>query len=59
MNEFKEMSNNQILSEIQQMMIDYETIKQRMLKDYDELVKIETRFQKANEELIKRLNSNK
>ena len=58
MNEFKEKSSNQILMEIKSMMEEHEAIKQRMLRDYDEMVKIEKRFQEANKELVTRLNGN-
>ena len=48
-------SNNEILFEIKQMEADYEALKLKMLKDYDKLVEIEKRFQKANLILLKRL----
>ena len=48
-------SNNEILFEIKQMEADHESLKLKMLKDYDKLVEIEKRFDKANKILVKRL----
>lgn len=48
-------SNNEILFEIKQMEADHEAIKLKMLKDYDKLVEIEKRFDKANKIILKRL----
>jgi replicative DNA helicase len=48
-------SNNEILFEIKQMEADHEALKLKMLKDYDKLVEIEKRFDKANQIILKRL----
>lgn len=48
-------SNNEILFEIKKMEADHEALKLKMLKDYDKLVEIELRFDKANKLLVKRL----
>lgn len=53
--ELEEKSNNEILFEIKQMEADHEALKLKMLKDYDKLVEIEKRFEKANLILLKRL----
>lgn len=51
----EDLSNNEILFEIKQMEADHEALKLKMLKDYDALVEIEKRFDKANQILNKRL----
>jgi hypothetical protein len=48
-------TNNEILFEVKQMEADYEALKLKMLKDFDELVEIENRFNYANVLLLKRL----
>lgn len=48
-------SNNEILLEIKQLQNDHEALKLKMLKDYDELEKVEKRFNVANNLLLKRL----
>lgn len=53
--ELEEKSNNEILFEIKQMEADHEALKLKMLKDYDKLVEIEKKFEKANLILLKRL----
>lgn len=52
----EDLSNNEILFEIKQMEADHESLKLKMLKDYDKLVEIEKKFDKANQILSKRLN---
>jgi hypothetical protein len=49
-------SNNEILFEIKQMEADHESIKLKMLMDYDKLLEIESRFDKANKIIKRRLN---
>jgi len=56
MREFKEKSSSEILMEIKEMMEEHEAIKLRMIKDYDEMIRIEKRFQEANKEMVNRLN---
>jgi len=53
--EFESKTNNEILFEIKQMEADHEAIKLKMIKDYDRLVEIEQRFDRANKILVKRL----
>jgi hypothetical protein len=53
--ELEQKSNNEILFDIKQMEADYESIKIRMLKLYDEMEQIEKRFSIANNILVKRL----
>jgi uncharacterized protein Yka (UPF0111/DUF47 family) len=55
MEELENKSNNDILFEIKQMEADYDALKIKILKDYDKLIELEKRFQKANNILLKRL----
>ena len=55
MNDLENKSNNEILFEVKQMEADYEALKIKMLKDYDKMIEIEKRFDKANKILVKRL----
>lgn len=55
MEELEDKSNNEILFEIKNMEAEYEAVKLKMLKDYDKMVEIEKRFQRANQILLKRL----
>jgi hypothetical protein len=55
MDELENKSNNEILFDIKQMEADHEAIKLKMLKDYDKMLEIEARFDKANKILVKRL----
>ena len=48
-------TNNEILFEIKQMEADHEAIKLKMIKDFDNLVEIEKRFDEANKIILKRL----
>lgn len=48
-------TNNEILFEVKQMEADYEALKLKMLKDFDQLVEIENRYNYANVLLLKRL----
>ncbi len=54
-NDLADMSNNDILFEIKKMEAEHEALKLKMLKDYDKLVDIEKRFDRANQILLKRL----
>lgn len=51
----EDMDNNTILFEIKQMEADYESLKLKMIKDYDKMIEIENRFNQANKLIIKRL----
>lgn len=53
--DLEEKSNNEILFEIKQMEADHEALKLKMIKDYDRLVEIEKRFDRANKIIVKRL----
>lgn len=53
--DFKEMSNNEILVHIKKLEIEHEALKAKMLKDYDNLVKLEKEFNKLNSIIVKRL----
>jgi hypothetical protein len=55
MDDLEKKSNNEILFEIKQMEADHEAIKLKMIKDYDKMVELEKRFDKANKLLVKRL----
>jgi len=53
--ELEEKSNNEILFEIKKMEADHESLKLKMIKDYDKLIEIEKKFERANLILLKRL----
>jgi hypothetical protein len=53
--DLEQKTNNEILFEIKKMEADHEALKLKMLNDYDKLVEIELRFDKANKILVKRL----
>jgi hypothetical protein len=55
MDDLENMSNNEILFEIKKMEADHEALKLKMIQDFDKLVEIEKRFDKANKILVKRL----
>lgn len=55
MDNLEEMTNNEILFQIKQFEADHEAIKLKMLQDYDKMVEIEKKFDRANKLLIKRL----
>lgn len=55
MNELENKTNNEILFEIKQMEADHESLKIKMIKDYDKMIEIEKRFDQANKLLVKRL----
>ena len=55
MNDLNGKTNNEILFEIKQMQADHESLKIKMIKDYDKMIEIEKRFDQANKLLVKRL----
>ena len=55
--DLEDKSNNEILFEIKQMEADHEALKLKMIKDYDKMVDIELRFDRANKILVKRLKA--
>lgn len=55
MDDLENKSNNEILFQIKQFEADHEAIKIKMLQDYEKMVEIEKKFDKANKLLVKRL----
>ena len=53
--DLEEKSNNEILFEIKQMEADHEALKIKMIQDFDKMVELEKRFDKANKIIVKRL----
>jgi len=51
----EDLSNNEILFEVKQMQADHESLKLKMLKDYDKMIELEKKFDQANKILLKRL----
>lgn len=59
MEDLENKSNNEILFEMKQMQADYDALKLKMLKDFDALVEIEKKYEKANRIILERLKANK
>jgi hypothetical protein len=55
MDDLENKTNNEILFVIKQLEADHESLKLRMLKDFDKMVEIEKQFDKANKIILKRL----
>ena len=55
--DLEDMSNNEILFYIKQYEADHEALKLKMIKDYDKMVDIELRFDRANKILVNRLKA--
>ncbi len=53
--DLEQKTSNEILFEVKKMEAEHEALKLKMLSDYDKLVEIELRFDKANKILPKRL----
>ena len=53
--DLEQKTSNEILFEIKKMEAEHEALKLKMLSDYDKLVEIELRFDRANKILLKRL----
>ncbi len=53
--DLESMTNNEILFQIKQFEADHEALKIKMLQDYDKMLALESRFDKANKLLLKRL----
>lgn len=51
----EDLTTNEILFQIKQYEADHEAIKLRMIKDYDRMVELEQKFDKANKIILKRL----
>lgn len=58
-NKYKDKANNDILLDIKRLQMEHESLKQKMLKDYDRLMTIEKEFSLANLEITTRLKGNK
>jgi hypothetical protein len=54
-NNWDDKTNNEILLEIKQMQLDHEALKNKMLRDWDNLVEIENKFKEANKIIAERL----
>ena len=59
MDNLEDKSNNEILFEIKQMEADYDALKLKILKEFDSLVEIEKRYEKANQIILNRLKGKK
>lgn len=55
MSNYKNMGNNQIMTELQSLKAEHEAVKQRMLKDLDLLNELEKKFNDANNILAERI----
>jgi hypothetical protein len=55
MDELENKTNNEILFEIKQLEADHEAIKLKMIGDYDKMIEIEKKFDRANRIILKRL----
>jgi hypothetical protein len=55
MDDLENKTSNELLFEIKQLEADHESIKLKMLKDFDQMVEIEQKFDKVNKILLKRL----
>jgi hypothetical protein len=55
MDDLENKTSNELLFEIKQLEADHESIKLKMLKDFDQMVSIEEKFDKVNKILLKRL----
>jgi hypothetical protein len=55
MEDLENKTSNELLFEIKQLEANHESIKLKMLKDFDQMVEIEQKFDKVNKILLKRL----
>jgi len=53
-----EKSNDEILIEIKQIEYDYESLKQKLVNDFDKLVDLETKYTEAHKVINNRLKTN-
>lgn len=51
----EEKSTNELLFEVKQLEADHESLKIKMIRDYDKLVEIEKKFARINQILVTRL----
>ena len=59
MKKFEDKTNNEIVLELKQLELDHESLKMKMLKDYDMLMGIEKDYVEGNRLLNKRLKGEK
>lgn len=52
---WEDKSNNEILLEIKQMQLDHEALKLKIVREYDKLIEIETKFNEAQKIIKERL----
>jgi hypothetical protein len=55
MDDLENKTSNELLFEIKQLEADHESIKLKMIKDFDHMIEIEQKFDKVNKILLKRL----
>ena len=53
----EDLTNNEILFKIKQYESDYESLRAKMLNDFDKMLEIEKLYENANQILIKRLKA--
>lgn len=58
MSEYKDKTNNEILLDIKGMEVDYQVLKEKILKDFDRLMGIEKSFAEAHKIINTRLKTN-
>lgn len=57
-NNWDDKNNDEILLEIKQIEFDYESLKQKLVNDFDKLVDLETKYSEAHKVINERLKSN-
>jgi hypothetical protein len=57
--DWEDKTNNEILLEIKQMQLDHEALKLKIVREYDKLIEIETKFNEAQEIIKQRLKGKK
>ena len=58
MSDFENKSNNQIILELQQIKLEHEALKIKIIRDYEILEALEKKFDEANKIISKRLRGN-
>lgn len=58
MDKLEDKSNNQIITEIQQIKLEHEALKNKILRDYEKLEYLEKKFNDANKIISLRLRGN-
>lgn len=59
MSDYKDMGNSQIMTEILTLQAEHEAIKLRILKEMDNLDRVEKQFKEANDVLADRIKGQK